>query len=56
MGGANEGIGTTMEVEYSITTKVATKSTQVAPNIIEATKETMHPSKLFTIVETYMIY
>jgi hypothetical protein len=54
MGGANEGIGTMMEVD-SIITKVATKSTQVAPNIIKATKETMHPSKLSTIIEIYMM-
>jgi hypothetical protein len=50
MGGANEGIGTTMEVD-SITKKMATKSIQVAPDTIEATKEIVYPSKLSTIVE-----
>jgi hypothetical protein len=51
MGGAKEGTKTTMEVD-SIATQMATKSTQVACDTIEATTETMHPSTLFTIVET----
>ncbi len=42
MGGVYEGIGTMMEVD-SIITKVATKSTQVAPNTTKATKEIVHP-------------
>jgi hypothetical protein len=51
MGGAEEGTGTAMEVD-SITTELVTKSTQVAPNTIEAIIETMHPSTLSTIVES----
>jgi hypothetical protein len=51
MGGAEEGTGTMMEVD-SIVVEVATKSTQVAPNIIEIITEIMHPSTLSIIVET----
>jgi hypothetical protein len=51
MGGAEEGILTTMEV-HSIIAKVTTKSTQVAPNTTKATTKTMHPSTLSTIIET----
>jgi hypothetical protein len=40
-----------MEVD-SIAAQMATKSTQVACDTIEATIETMHPSIVFTIVET----
>jgi hypothetical protein len=51
MGGAEEGIVTTMEVD-SIIAKVTTKSTQVAPNTTKAATKTMHPSTLSTIIET----
>jgi hypothetical protein len=50
MGGAEEGIKTTMEVDF-IVAEVATKNTQVVPDTIKAAIETMHPSALCTIVE-----
>jgi len=51
MGGAEEGTGTTMEVD-SITAELIIESIQVAPNTIEAITKTMHPSTLSTIVES----
>jgi hypothetical protein len=51
MGGAKEGIGTTMEVD-SIAIEVVTKSTQVAHDTTKATIKTMHPSTLSTIIKT----
>jgi len=54
MGGAKEGIKTTMEVD-SIVVEVATKSIHVAPNTIEATTEIVHPSTLSTNIETKAI-
>ncbi len=50
MGGAKEGTETMMEVD-SIVAKVATKSTQVAHDTIEAAIKIVHPSALFTIIE-----
>jgi hypothetical protein len=50
MGGTYEGIGTTMEVD-SITTKVATKYTQIAFDTIEATEKTVHLLTLSIIIE-----
>ncbi len=50
MGGAKEGTETTMEVD-SIVAKVATKSTQVAHDTIEAAIKIVHPLALFTIIE-----
>jgi hypothetical protein len=54
MGGAKEGIKTTMEVD-SIVVEVATKSIHVAPNTMEATTEIAHPSTLSTNIETKAI-
>jgi hypothetical protein len=51
MGGAKEGIETTMEVD-SIVVEVATRSTQVAHDTTKVTIKTMHPSTLLTIIET----
>jgi hypothetical protein len=48
MGGTYEGIGTMMEVD-SITTKVATKNTQIAFDTIEATKKIVRPLTLSII-------
>jgi hypothetical protein len=51
MGGVEEGIETTMEVDSNVT-KVSIESTQVAPNTTQVVIETMHPYTLSTIVET----
>lgn len=51
MGGVEEGIKTTMEVD-SIITKVVIENTQVTLDTIEVAFETMHPSTLSTILET----
>ncbi len=50
MGRIKEGIETIMEVD-SIATKMATKSTQVAPNTTKAVIKIVHPSTLSTIIE-----
>jgi hypothetical protein len=50
MGGVEEGTITTMEVD-SIVAEVATESTQIAPDTIEAIIEIVHPSTLSTIIE-----
>ncbi len=50
MGRIDEKTRTTMEV-VSIATKVVTKRTQVAPNIIEVAIKIVHPSTLYTIVK-----
>lgn len=51
MGGVDEGTKTTMEM-VSIVIEVVAKSTQVALDTIEVAIKTMHPSTMFTIVET----
>lgn len=51
MGGVEKGIKTTMKVD-SIVVEMATKSIQVAPDIMEVATEIMHPSTLSTIIET----
>jgi hypothetical protein len=43
LGGAEEGIGTTMEVD-SIVVEVVIKSTQVAPDTTKVVIKTVHPS------------
>ncbi len=51
MGGAKEGAGTMMEVDSSIV-KVATQSTQVELDTIEAATKIMQPLTLATILES----
>jgi hypothetical protein len=51
MGGTEERTRTTIEVDF-ISIKMVNENTQITPNIIEATIETLHPSTVFTIIKT----
>ncbi len=51
MEGVEEGTRTMMEVD-SIAIEVAIENTQVAPHTTKVATKNVHPSTLFTIVET----